>query len=247
MKLLTLILSAKSGPYPRLTDAVFSTWAGKKYENQEIYVYYGGYEKEEIVGNELHLTCPDSDITAKSLAAMQFALKNLEFDYMLKTSVSMYIRLEKLYDYLLGAKREGFYGGDINKIPLSGQAEIFFKTNLVTYPSGVNQIFSRDLIENIVTNQDKIVDAGYGEDFHIGLYLQRLGMKPSDSLPYLKLLDYNLSYMLGTPRSVLDKYIFYRCKTEFKDFLNITGNPTKLNPALRNDDDKIKYLHTLYS
>ncbi len=230
MKLLVLILGARSGQYPEIINNSFNTWVTLKNENTQVFVYYGA-NKTEIIGNELLVKTPDNCITEKTLKAFEYALEKFEFDYIVRPNASTYVRLDKLYRYLSNCQRKNYYGGLKQTI------------NGVTYPSGTYMIFSRDIIENIVSNKKIINENQWADDWVIGKYLQEQNIFVSDNIEQYTIIDHwpeieILKKMYKTTKEEFDKYMFFRCKTEI---------PIKPQFYIRNDILKMNYLHkTLY-
>jgi len=245
MKLLVLILGCKANPYPRLIQCVKSTWGLLNVPNTKIYTYYGSTQlsQQKLIGDEIHLVTGDNNILGKTLEAYEFALRNFEFDYILRTSPSTFVRLDKLYEHLLDKNRTNYYAGHKLNIKLNYSQEHFFYTKEVIYPSGIAMIFSRDLLQHIVENKKYIDDRGFGDDFHIGLYLQRKEIFMTENIPHLLFTNYDINILKNTPKEELEKYMFFRCKTEMKDYLPVIA---KTQPEFRNDDEKMNYLFELF-
>jgi hypothetical protein len=235
MKLLVLILGARCAPYPEIINNSLATWGSLANENISVYPYYGNHNKTELVNGELLINTNDLYITYKTLLAYDYILNNFEFDYLHRVGASTYSRIDKCYEYLLTAPREKCYVG--NKQTIQG----------ITYASGTHLIFSRDIVQKIVENKGLINDNQWAEDWVIGKFLEKNNIQVTDSIPAYWLLgewpEFELLKKLyNTPKEELEKYMFFRCKTEILD-------KDKITPfAKRNDILKMNYLHkVLYS
>lgn len=235
MKLVVLILGARSKQYPEIIKNSLATWGTLKNENIEVYDYYGNHGKTEIVNGELLINTNDLNITYKTLLAFRYVLDNIEFDYLIRPNASTYVRLDKLYEYLLTTPHTNYYAG--HKQTISG----------VTYVSGTYLIYSKDIVQNIIENRGIINDNQWADDWVIGKFLEKNNIQITESIPAYWLLgewpEFELlKKMHNTPKEELEKYMFFRCKTEILD-------KDKISPlAKRNDVLKMNYLHKiLYS
>lgn len=237
MKILVLILGANSLQYQSIIQNSLITWGSLKNENVEVYAYYGNNilknygenNESKIINRKLIIDTYDSNITFKTLLAFEYALNNIEFDYIVRPNASTYVRLDKLYEYLLNAPRVNYYAGD--KQTIEG----------VTYPMGYFIIYSKDIIQKIVKNKFIINENQWADDWVIGKFLENSGTIMSDDIkPYLLIGKWPetelLEKMYNTSKEELEKYIFFRCKTEV---------PNK--ECERNDILKMNFIHkTLY-
>jgi hypothetical protein len=246
MKLILPILASKNNSFPSIIKGAFKTWGSLNIPNIKVFAYFGGYSKEEMIDNELHLSEDDTNLLTKTIKAFEFCLKNFEFDYLIRPNASTFVRLDALYKYLEDKPRKNYYAGHEIIINLKPNEELYFKTKQVKYPSGTAMMYSRDMIENIVSNKNEIKYSGYGDDFDIGLYFQRSDVLMTEKVPHIPFVDYNLDFLKNTPKSILEKYIFFRCKTEQLNFTNLTQNFLLMNPRFRNDTEKMEYLYNIF-
>jgi hypothetical protein len=231
IKLLFLILGANPPVFKSLVnEGGLKTWATLKNENMEIYPYYGGHERNEIVDGELWVTSSDGNIPKKTLDAFEFAYNNLEFDYLVRPNVSTYVRLDKLYELLETKPRERYHAGHLTGGLVDGHTQ-------VKYPSGLCMIYSRDLIEMIAKNREQANFNPWADDLCVGKFLQDQHI-PLDHIeaawfhgqwPETEILH----KLFTSTKEDLDKYILFRCKTEISH-----NDITK-----RNDIHKMKFIH----
>ena len=229
MKLLVLILGARSGEYQEIIKNSLITWGTLKNDNIVVYNYYGNHDKNEIINNELLLATNDKNITYKTLLAFQYALQHFEFDYLIRPNASTYVRLDKLYEHLLSAPRQNYYAGNKQTI------------NFVTYVSGTHMIYSRDIVENILKNIDISFEPQWTDDWVIGKYLEKNKIYITEDIKHYLLINNwpeteLLNKMYNLSKKDIDDYIFFRCKTE----VPITQQEYK-----RNDIIKMNYLHKI--
>ncbi len=204
MNLLILIMGSRANQYPLIAnEGVFKTYGSLNFPNIDLYVYYGEYEKQEIINRDIHLLRDDVDCTGKTIEAFEFSLEKFQFDYLLRTTVSTFVRTDLLYNKLLTRPRENYFSGYI----VGNNPETQFI-------SGNNMIFSRDLVQkivddkNILFTQNKITDDCVLShhliwDNKIKPFEHFNRMSAEGSLENLKFL----------PKSVLEDYLFFRCKS----------------------------------
>jgi len=235
MKLLALILTSKNNPhYEVFNEGVMKTWASKSYKNINILPYFGRSGKTtEIVNNVLYVNAPDNFLTLKTLLAFEYALNNIEFDFLIRPNVSTYVRIKKLYDYLYKKPKNNYYAGPLLNI------------DGVKYPSGTLMMFSKDIIKKIVDGKSIINENQYADDWCIGKYLQDQKIKMSEDIQHYSLIDHwpeekLINKMFNTPKEEFEKYMTFRCKTE------VPPDPILRSVMKRNDPLKMKYLHKFF-
>ena len=112
MNLLILIMGSRANQYPLIAnEGVFKTYGSLNFPNIDLYVYYGEYEKQEIINRDIHLLRDDVDCTGKTIEAFEFSLEKFQFDYLLRTTVSTFVRTDLLYNKLLTRPRENYFSG----------------------------------------------------------------------------------------------------------------------------------------
>lgn len=231
MKLMVLILGAKSGQYPEIINNSLATWGSLRNKNIMVIPYYGSdNQKNELSNGELILATNDLHILTKTLMAFEIALKYLpHFDYLIRPNASTYVRLDKLYQFLLDKPRQKYYAG--HKQTIEG----------ITYASGTYMIYSRDIVQELVNNFEKIFEREWSDDWTIGKYLETNGYQIIDDIRQYPLIDNwpeteLLEKMWKTTKEEFEPHIFFRCKTEISD-----------PHQKRNDILKMNFLHkTLY-
>lgn len=239
MKLLILILASKNTSNINFDDILnngaLKTWASKEYENENIKIlpFLGEHHTIEIVDNKLLINTIDKFLTTKTLKAFEYVLNNFEFDYLIRPNVSTYVRIDKIYEYLLNKSRTKFYCGPKNNY------------DGITYPSGTNMMFSRDIIEIIVKGKDQIKYNEWADDWCIGKYLHINGIEMSDELDHYWGIygvwpeQEIMKKLYSLKKEDIDNYITFRCKTE------IAGDNLSSVLGKRNDIEKMIHIHKL--
>jgi len=145
MKLLILVLASNDDFTMSLVNTIKSTWGQDSNDNIQIMYYYGDKDKNEIIGDDIFLTCDDSygaPMIKKTLDALQIVYDNVDFDIMFRTNTSNYIRTKMLYSILKKYEPKDLYGGTY--------------PNMLDYNnlSGQGMIFSKDVVGKILKNKD---------------------------------------------------------------------------------------------
>lgn len=204
MKLLILIMGSHENKYPLIDDeGVYKSWGSLKLRNIEIYTYYGEYFQQEIINHQIHLLRNDKDCTGKTIEAFEFCFKRMDFDYILRTTVSTFVRPDLLYQKLLEKPRINYFSGYI----VGGNKETQFI-------SGNAMIFSKDLIKKIIEDKtslferNKIVD-----DVILSNYLiNEKKIYPQDHFERFS-AERDLNFLKNISKEKLNNYIFFRCKS----------------------------------
>lgn len=179
MKLLVSIPSIKKAPFLELEKACLETWLNINSPHID-YIFYYGSNEEKLENKELYLKCKDglndqkeNNITEKTIKMFEFALNNLDFDFMFRTNLSSYIDLN--FFYLLISKIDNLncYKGFIGH-----QQEIAFA-------SGAGMLMSKDIIK-IIINQKENLDKSLLDDVAFAKLLIQNNIRPTP-LPRLDL------------------------------------------------------------
>lgn len=175
MKLLILISTDRTIPknIKLVDDGILKTWASRSYEGVQIFPYYAGCGEDKITEKTIEVTGKDiglENIYDKTMKAFKLAYDNLDFDIMLRTNISTYIRPDYLRSMLKRTKAEKFLGSTWCH-PLDQNC----------YFSGISLLFSRDIIRSLLQANIKNAD-GEVDDVFIGKII-------ADLYP-----DYNIFY-----------------------------------------------------
>lgn len=192
VKILILNQCTLSPSYKDVEKAMKETWQQIKHPNVTIINYYGsesnnnkqceyfpeGNKMVINVGDE-HSTYLDENNTEytfdsrgeKFILALEYCLKNLDFDYIYRMSCTSYIDVYRMYDFINSLEREKVYSGAFNMY----QYKHYFV-------SGFNVIMSKDVVEQLVNNKEQYLKIKHPEDLATGILL-------FDYLKYLE--DFN--------------------------------------------------------
>ena len=230
MKLLILVLGANDPISTNLIEnGIKPTWGKDFSENIRIMYYYGGKTKNEIVGNDIFLTCDDSYgkvMTTKTYEAFQMVYDNIDFDIVYRTNISSYIKTHQLYSFL--SKYNG--GKDIFGSALPGDLNVPW-----IELTGIGMVLSKDVVEKILQNRNIPNINPIGEDVDIEVILKHIYKNEYNTI-FKRLPRFDL---LGN--SFVEYFLFlhqynhfhFRCKT-------ISGN--------RNIDvEKMKQLYKIFN
>lgn len=111
-------------------------------------------------------------INNKTFQGMHYCLAHLEFDYLLRSNLSSFYRLDVLRQRLMHAPRQGYYAGAINRLPYEGSPGQFFE-----YVSGSGVVLSRDMIPTLLRARATLPDQ-YIDDVWMGVALQQAPRQP---------------------------------------------------------------------
>lgn len=150
MKLLISIPSIKQDPFLELEKACKETWLD--IDNPSIdYIFYYGSNEEKLENKELYLKCKDglnhkkeNNITKKTIKMFEFALNNLDFDFMFRTNLSSYLDLNLLYLLIRNIDNINCYKGFIGN------------HQGIEFASGAGILLSKDIIQIIVDQQENL-------------------------------------------------------------------------------------------
>jgi len=184
IKVLILVLTAKSGDFPMLEETARNTWGSIKNEDIEIFYYHGASPKDEIVGDTIYSTSPEGyhNVGKKTLTAFEL-LKNKEFDYLFRTNTSSYIVQENLLKFLENKPRQNYYSG------------IQGSQYNIDYCSGSGYLISRDVFEKVIQYK-KFWNHQLIDDVAIGNLIKSFNVKISEGATRLNIHDLERPYEL---------------------------------------------------
>ena len=137
MKLLLLVGSSRGFPYDEFLD----NWRQAKFPpNVKVYYYFHveGISDIEVHGDEIHIPGVEHPLQShpKTISAYKWALKNEEFDVVLRPCLSSAFHLPKLLNWL-------------NTHPKTNHA--FGRKCFNSFLSGCGYALTRDVVERFVT------------------------------------------------------------------------------------------------
>ena len=145
MKILILVLSTNQDQYSPILDAVKKTWYSHSVDNIRKIFYYGNSKENILVGDNLYLTDPErlEFIGPRTLNAFEY-VKYLEYDYIVRVNAGSYIHQENLLRFLQDKPLNNFYCGIVGNY------------HNIEYASGSAYIISRDLVDKLIQDKNKI-------------------------------------------------------------------------------------------
>lgn len=232
------ILSLKKEPYLSVENSAKNTWASIDHKNIQHFFCYGNSQQGNYYSNkELHLDCIDGEnltlnercyfnnVLRKTIAIFQYCLDNFNFDFLFRVNISTYIHFENFYKYISQQSPSQFYGGCF-----AGRQ----------WASGLGLIFSKDIIELIISNLKNFELSGQ-DDVWFGETLSRLGIPKSQITPSIFHFSSLLSGGIDNDKLQLDNspednFIFRCGTTNTKANAESTINRQKIIHKLFNNE-----------
>lgn len=164
-KILILVLSADFPPYDKMISTQKETWDSLKVEGSET-LYYCGESTKTDTETIIYLPVKESLKTMgeKTLQALEYALKNREFDYIARVHSSCYVSKQKLVDYVQGLPETNVFEGLVAPDPDGDYCW-----------GGGHYLVSKDVVQKIVENRDKW-NHKYMEDKSMSYLVKELGI-----------------------------------------------------------------------
>ncbi|MCP4456863.1 MAG: hypothetical protein GY816_02370, partial [Cytophagales bacterium] len=183
-KIIILSQMTKDPSYQEIQNFSLRTWMNHNNPNVKIINYYGAFDcngnifqefnKEIRKGqaefiNENTLVIGTYDKLNNSyfdprgekfIIALEYCLKNLEFDFIFRISSTNYIDIQKLSKHLDSLPRQKVYNGCRNMYD-----------HKYKFVSGFHCIMSRDVVEKLVEYKDEYLSLKYPEDLAAGMIL----------------------------------------------------------------------------
>ncbi len=177
-----MVITSDTYPATRNSKAQKKIYRPHEDKSKLVVWYSGGYKglnskySYDPVSRDLVLNCSDDSrsMGLKTIMAFEWALENVEFEYIIRPTPSSYINfpyLRKLY----GEKffnQKFIYAGTVQNI------EYQDKPNL-QFVSGSTLILNKPCVELIVENQDKW-DHDLWDDLALSKVMHELNIKPLD-------------------------------------------------------------------
>lgn len=168
-KLLILVLSSYTYPSYRNEKTLNNTWVKNKNKNVEIIFYKSG-SKFLFLDNQLTVPAGNqtSDIGIKTIKAFEWANKNLEFDFVLRTNTSSYINIQNLMTYVnkININSPYLYNGIVMNLPKK------INNRDLNFISGSGILLNRKTIQLILENKHNF-DKEEWDDVAIGKLLDQ--------------------------------------------------------------------------
>ncbi len=156
------------------------TWAMEQSENIKIYFYKAG--KDTVLKNNNLIVKSGSranEIGYKNYEALEWIIKNEDFDYLYRTNTSSFINIKNLDDYINNFHRnqDFIYDGIIMNLRNKND------NTYIKFVSGSGILFSKKTIEVLIDNKYEY-DHNLWEDVAIGELLNKKGIFPTEGKRY---------------------------------------------------------------
>lgn len=137
---LIMVMSCTQSPYDKLAKTSQKTWDSVHVEGLDTIYYFGESEKENT-DKEIYFPVHDHlfGIGHKNIMAFDWALKNKDWDYMIRPNASTYVHKERLLNYIQTLPDNNVYAG----LRVISEIEPMWVW-------GPFLIMSRDVVEKIV-------------------------------------------------------------------------------------------------
>lgn len=163
---LVFVLSCNKNPYPSLTRASIETWDSLDVDGVNTF-YYTANPPAVKHPNVIGFDVDDgyNGLGHKNIAAFEYAIASLKWDYMARVNASCYVRKQLLFEECQSLpKTEVFRGVKV----VAGKPFLW---------GGAQFIFSRDVVQKIIDNKNKW-NHGPTEDVAISDILFNAGIHP---------------------------------------------------------------------
>ena len=173
-KILILILSS-GGIYEKTNKLSRLTWLNniKDFPNIEFKFYYGN-SKTEFKSDEIHINCADKryNILYKTIKCFELIDKDHDYDFILRLCACSYIDLYKLNKFVSKLDKKKIFSGPENVT--SQRADLRYNLKKEKFIVGANMLLSRDVIKDIITNNNKLNYKKYGhaDDLCLSIYIK---------------------------------------------------------------------------
>jgi len=191
MKTIILNQGTLHPSYQSVDNAAYNTWGSTQNPDVRVIHYYGKYNHHNILTDRFPILPDDGNIildnqtmvigtydttypsehprydiipdarNEKFILALEYCVKNFEFDYIQRISNTTYVDVEKMQLYLNEFPKTKIYNGARNMGLGIHNQQIYFV-------SGHDVIMSRDVVELLVNYKDRYLKSPYPEDAAAG-------------------------------------------------------------------------------
>ena len=210
MKICIVIIYSYSELYVKMKKALH-----KYYSSKDISFYFvefnntaGLIENTIYVKGEEHLL----HILEKTIKSFDYILKNVDFDFIIRTNISTVIDIKNLRTFLTNIPSTGIYcGGNKNKLSwLDYRSGIYDTTHFgTTFVQGTSIILSKDVVELMCKNSNEF-NYNIVDDLSIGIFFKKYDTILQKSDPYNAKFIY-VNNKSTNINEIIDKdAVFYR-------------------------------------
>lgn len=157
------------------------------------------------------------NVLKKTIISMKYIIQKHDIDFLIRTNISTIVNIIQLKKIIHMLPKVNFYGGGhfLNLQWLSYENGIYDNSLFGTfYVQGTSIIFSKDIVENICNNMDKL-RYDLIDDLALGVYISTYY---SHILDYSMILSYELLSMFNIKENsnikLTENYLFYRNRIE---------------------------------
>lgn len=166
-----------------------------------------------------------NELLPNTLSAMKYLRDSVDFDFLIRTNQSTYWNLINLKILLKNLPMNEVYAGFLEKREYPE----------VDYISGSGIIFSKDVVDLLITNQNKI-ESDFIDDLAIGRFLNKLDINPYHvARPEIKVNLKKLNFIVKIENiqktvklrfgNEISSTVSIRCKDDTHKFLRIRLDP----------------------
>lgn len=184
MKVVGLMLASENSEggrsYADMTEACRRTWISDSHPDVKVYSVYGklgGFNTGPqpltvFQDNKLVVDTVETreNLLGKTISAMSWALANSDAEFFFRPNCGSYVNTHLLHKFLTDKPRAKYYSG------------IHGTHNGIPFCSGSCTLFSRDLVELMVSNMPKLEFNGWRliDDVAMGLFMHQNGIERTD-------------------------------------------------------------------
>lgn len=199
-KTLVMVLACRGLGWDMLETAVRNTWC-QNTAGIDVLFYYGNPEGAYCDHDRLFVKCGEGypNTGLKTVLAFEYALLHYpKVDYVFRTNLSSYVRLDKITEITKQFANSRVYAGRIGN------------HGGIPFASGCGYFISWDLMQLLVAYKTTL-DYSYMDDVCFGKFLTNRGIP---IMPMRRFDITSVEQMRGLPREDLEQYFHFRCKQE---------------------------------
>lgn len=163
---LIYVLGANMHPYPMLMLCSMATWDSVQPDGTQTYYYTSPVSFNNARIKQFNVPEGYHMMGHKNLVAYDWALKNLQWDYMARVNASTYVRKKALVAYCQSIPETGLIRGVVAGDPANGGFMW----------GGANYLMSRDVVQKLVDHRSQW-DHSIMEDMAVSKLAMSLGIQ----------------------------------------------------------------------
>lgn len=142
-KVLILVLSHDKPPYNKMVETAVNTWDSVEVEGTQTVYYFDGTAKNTDKFIYLNVDGGLLGMGKKTIAALEYAITNFEFDYIARIHSSIYCNKQALIEYVQNLPETDLFAGSVAD-SANGFKYIW---------GGTGFVISKDVVRRIVDNK----------------------------------------------------------------------------------------------